>query len=91
MIHGVALASKEMSPGLSIVLTTVATVVNDVKMRYEISRLFSSLFKGMGSVHPELLFYCDARRLPRGKFFQRVYELKEEIDIFIEEENRTGA
>ncbi|GFY32236.1 zinc finger BED domain-containing protein 5 [Trichonephila clavipes] len=33
MIHREALASKEMSPGLNIVLTTVVTVVNYIKMR----------------------------------------------------------
>ncbi|GFX92014.1 SCAN domain-containing protein 3 [Trichonephila clavipes] len=33
MIHKEALASKEMSPGLNIVLTTVVTVVNCIKMR----------------------------------------------------------
>ncbi|GFV56178.1 SCAN domain-containing protein 3 [Trichonephila clavipes] len=38
-----ALASKEMSPGLNIVLMTVVTVVNYIKMRPLKSRIFSGL------------------------------------------------
>lgn len=91
MIHREALASKEMSPGLNIVLTTVVTVVNYIKMRPLKSRIFSALCKDMGSVHSQLLFYCEARWLSRGKFLQRVYELREEIAIFLEEENRPEA
>lgn len=91
MIHREALASKEMSPGLNIVLTTVVTVVNYIKMRPLKSRIFSALCKDMGAMHSALLFYCEARWLSRGKFLQRVYELREEIAIFLEEENRPEA
>lgn len=91
MIHREALASKEMSPGLNIVLTTVVTVVNYIKMRPLKSRIFSALCKDMGAVHSALLFYCEARWLSRGKFLQRVYELREEIAVFLEEENRPEA
>ncbi|XP_035213412.1 protein FAM200A-like [Stegodyphus dumicola] len=86
-----ALASKEMSPGLNIVLTTVVTVVNYIKMRPLKSRIFSALCKDMGAVHSALLFYCEERWLSRGKFLQRVYELREEIGVFLEEENRPEA
>lgn len=91
MIHREALASKEMSPGLNIVLTTVVTVVNYIKMRPLKSRIFNALCKDMGAEHSTLLFYCEARWLSRGKFLQRVYELKEEIATFLEEENRPEA
>ncbi|KAF8783319.1 Zinc finger BED domain-containing protein 5 [Argiope bruennichi] len=89
-IHREVLASKEMSPGLNTVLTTVVTVVNYIKMRPLKSRIFSALGKNMVSVHSALLFYCEARWLSHGKFLQRVYELKEEISIFLEEENRSA-
>ncbi|GFW62916.1 SCAN domain-containing protein 3 [Trichonephila clavipes] len=51
MIHREALASKEISPGLNIVLMTVVTVVNYIKMRPLKSRIFSGLCKDMGTVH----------------------------------------
>ncbi|GFX28357.1 zinc finger MYM-type protein 6 [Trichonephila clavipes] len=91
MIHREALASKEISPGLNIVLMTVVTVVNYIKMRPLKSRIFSGLCKDMGAVHSPLLFYCEARWLSRGKFLQRVYELRNEITIFLEEENLPEA
>ncbi|GFU99447.1 SCAN domain-containing protein 3 [Trichonephila clavipes] len=91
MIHREALASKEISPGLNIVLMTVETVVNYIKMRPLKSRIFSGLCKDMVAVHSSLLFYCEARWLSRGKFLQRVYELRNEITIFLEEENLPEA
>ncbi|GFW10674.1 zinc finger MYM-type protein 6 [Trichonephila clavipes] len=91
MIHRESLASKEISPGLNIVLMTVVTVVNYIKMRPLKSSIFSGLCKDMGAVHSSLLFYCEARWLSRGKFLQRVYELRNEITIFLEEENLLEA
>ncbi|GFT77839.1 SCAN domain-containing protein 3 [Trichonephila clavipes] len=91
MIHREALASKEISPGLNIVLMTAVTVVNYIKMRPLKSRIFSGLCKDMGTVHSSLLFYCEARWLSRGKFLQRIYELRNEITIFLEEENLPEA
>ncbi|GFU87414.1 SCAN domain-containing protein 3 [Trichonephila clavipes] len=61
MIHREALVSKEISPGLNIVLMIVVTVVNYIKMRPLKSRIFSELCKDMGAVHSSLLFYCEAR------------------------------
>ncbi|GFQ93907.1 zinc finger BED domain-containing protein 5 [Trichonephila clavata] len=84
-----ALASKEMSPGLSIVLTTVVTVVNYIKMRPLKSRIFSRLCKDMGAVHSSLLF--GKMVITCGKFLQCVYELRNEIAIFLKEENLPEA
>nr|XP_022910904.1 zinc finger BED domain-containing protein 5-like [Onthophagus taurus] len=59
-INRKALVSKEMSPGLNIVLTTVVTVVTYIKMRPVKSRIFNALCKDMGAEHSTLLFYCEA-------------------------------
>ncbi|GFX52866.1 SCAN domain-containing protein 3 [Trichonephila clavipes] len=91
MIHRETLDSKEMSPGLNIVLMTAVTVVNYIKMRPLKSRIFSRLCKDMGAVHSSLLFYCEARWLSRGKFLQRVHELRNEITVFLEKENLPEA
>jgi zinc finger BED domain-containing protein 5/7/8/9 len=91
MIHREALASKDMSPGLDFVLKSVVAVVNYIKMRPLKSRVFSAICKDVGAAHSALLFYCEARWLSRGKFLQRVYELRDEIAIFLEEENRSEA
>ncbi|XP_071035447.1 zinc finger BED domain-containing protein 5-like [Parasteatoda tepidariorum] len=85
MIHREALGSKEIRPGLNIVLTAVVTISNYIKMRTLRSRIFSALCNDMGSVHSELLFKCEARCLSREKFLQRAHELREEIVIFLED------
>lgn len=77
MIHKEALASKEMSPGMNIVLTTIGIVVNYVKIKF---RIFFLLCKDMGAV--ALLLYCDAKGLSRGKCLQHVVELRHDINIF---------
>ncbi|KFM77367.1 Zinc finger MYM-type protein 6, partial [Stegodyphus mimosarum] len=85
-----------MSPGLNIVLTTgatlvVVTVVTVEKYKMRPLKSFSALCKDMGAMHSASLFYCEARWLSCGKFLQCVYELREEIAIFLEEENRLKA
>ena len=39
----------------------------------------------MGTKHVRLLFYAKVRWLSRGKCFSRLYELKNEIGIFLQE------
>lgn len=38
----------------------------------------------MGSDHKALLYYCEVRWLSRAKVLQRIFELKEEIGIFLQ-------
>ncbi|CAH1112074.1 unnamed protein product [Psylliodes chrysocephalus] len=87
VIHREALVSKEMSSGLNIVLTTVVTVVNYIKIRPLKPRIFNALCKDMGAEHSTLLFYGEARWLSCGKFLQSIHELKEEIATFLENES----
>lgn len=76
MIQREALASNEMSPCPNIALTTVVTVVNYMKMR-----IFPHFVTTWAQYFQR--YYFIAR-----KFLQPVYELRVEIAIFIEEENR---
>ncbi|XP_060771673.1 zinc finger BED domain-containing protein 5-like [Neoarius graeffei] len=72
MIHREALASKQLSPELNGVMTDVIATVNYIKTRPVKARLFSVLCEEMGSKHTAVL--------------SRVFELREEIRIFLEEE-----
>ncbi|GFX45676.1 SCAN domain-containing protein 3 [Trichonephila clavipes] len=83
MIHREALASKEISLGLNIVLMIVVTVVNYIKMRPLKSRIFSGLCKDMGAVHSSLLFYCEAR-CDKVHFWLNGYVKKQNCRIWSE-------
>ncbi|KAK5870459.1 hypothetical protein PBY51_003403 [Eleginops maclovinus] len=91
MIHREALASKQLSPELNEVMTDVIATVNYIKTRPVKARLFSALCEEMGSNHTAVLFHSEARWLSRGKVLSRVFELREEIWIFLEEEGHDLA
>ncbi|CAJ1059684.1 zinc finger BED domain-containing protein 5-like [Xyrichtys novacula] len=74
-----------MSPELNEVLTDAIRVVNFIKTRPLKARLFSALCDEMGAMHSDLLFHSEARWLSRGKVLSQVFELREEIQVFLEE------
>ncbi len=86
IIHREALASRQLSPTLNDVLSEVVIVVNYIKTRPLKSRLFSALCEEMGANHTAVLFHSEARWLSRGKVLSRVFELREQIQIFLQEE-----
>lgn len=91
LIHREALASKELSPELNSVLTDVITTVNYIKSRPLKSRILSSICEEMGSQHTALLWHSECRWLSRGKVLSRVFELKDEIGVFLTEEGHGFA
>lgn len=86
IIHREALASKQLSPTLNQVLECVVNVVNFIKTRPLKARFFRKLCEDMGSEHTSLLFYCTSRWLSRGHVLSRTFELRQEIYIFLKEE-----
>ena len=91
LIHREALASQKLSGDLNEVLEVVVKTVNFIKTRPLKARLFQRLCDELGADHNNLLFYCNARWLSKGKVLSRVYELRNEIFIFLKEENHTLA
>lgn len=47
------------------------------------SRLFKLLYKNMGSEHEAFLFHTNVRWLSKGNILGRLYELLEEVAIFL--------
>ena len=45
----------------------------------------------MGADYKALLYYCEARWLSRAKVLQRVFELKDELSIFLRDNNVAEA
>ena len=87
LIQREALASQQLNGDLNEVLKTV----NFIKARQLKARLFQHLCNELGAEHNNLLFYCNARWLSKGKVLLRVYELRNKISIFLKEENHALA
>jgi hypothetical protein len=84
-IHREALATKKISLRLKNVLDSAVKIVNFIKARPLNSRIFSELCKEMGSNHEQLLLHTEVRWLSRGKVLTRLFELREEVQIFFNE------
>ena len=77
------LASKLLSPELNNVMTDIIAAVNSIKTRSVKSRIYPALCEEMGSAYTAVLFHCQSRWLSRGKILSRVFELRDEIRIFL--------
>ena len=82
-IHREALASKRMPTDLKTVLAEAVKTVNFIKARSLNSRLFSVLCDEMGSEHRQLLLHTEVRWLSRRKVLARLYELRDEVRLFL--------
>ncbi|XP_074036235.1 protein FAM200B-like [Leptinotarsa decemlineata] len=88
IIHREALASKSMSFELNQVLECVISAVNYIETRPPKARIFKKLCTDMGAVHTALLYYYNSRWLLRGNVLFRVFELRDEIRTFLQQERQ---
>ena len=79
------------SGDLNGVLKAVVKIVNFIKARPLKAWFFQHLCDELGAEHSNLLFYCNARWLSKGKVLLHVYKLRNEISIFVKEENHALA
>jgi hypothetical protein len=86
-IHREALASKGMPPKFKTVLERAAKPVNFIKARPLNNRLFSVLCDEMESEYTQLLLHSEIRWLSRRKVLKRLYELRQEALLFLNELN----
>lgn len=84
-IHRQALATKSMHADLKQVLDEAVKIINHVKGRPLNARLFSQLCDEMGSDYTQLLFHTEVRWLSRGKVLTRLFQLREELLVFLDE------
>ena len=85
-----ALALQQLSGDLNGVLKAVVKTVNFIEAKLLKARLFQRLCDELGADHNNLLFYCNAKWLSKGKVLC-VYELRNKISIFLKEENHALA
>ena len=81
LIQHDALASQQLSGDLNGVLKAVVKILNFIKPRPLKARLFQRFCDELGEYN-NLLFYCNARGLSKGKVLPCVYELRTNLHIF---------
>jgi len=90
VLHRHALATKKLSPDLKSALDVAVQYVNFIKSRPLKARLFKKLCEEMGSDHQNLLLHTEIRWLSRGKVLTRLFELRDEVKIFLKEHTKTN-
>ena len=83
MIHKAALVSKTIPKRLHEHMSVVIKVVNYVKSSALNTQLFSKLCKDMDANHTALLYHTQVRWLSKGNMLSRIFELKEEVKLFL--------
>lgn len=71
------------------VLNVAIKLVNFIKAGALNSRLFTLLCKDMESEHEALLFHTNVQWLSKGNMLGRLYELREEVAIFLDLQHKT--
>ena len=84
MIHREVSVVRELSPELGDTDDVVTKVIIFIKIRPSKSRIFQKLCAEMNAEHRSLLFYCSSRWLLPGKSFERIYEVVDELQTFLQ-------
>lgn len=88
VLHRHALVGKKMPTDLKQVLNEAVYIVNYVKSRPLQSRIFKKICEEMGSQHNLLLLHTEVRWLSRGKVLTRLFEIRDELKIFLSGHNK---
>ena len=87
-IHRYALARKNFTNCIKNVLDLVVKTVNFIKSGSLNTRQFGELSKDMNAMHETLLFHTAMRCVSKGNVLNRVYEMKDEIKLFLKFKNK---
>ena len=83
IIHQENLCGKSVK--MQNVMSVVVKTVNFVRARGLNHRQFQHLLAEMNAQYQDLLYYCEVRWLSRRAMLRRVYELRNEISLFMEQ------
>ena len=81
MLHRHAIVVKSLPLTLKEVLSYCVKMVNFVKSRSIIHRLFKALCRELGSDHEVLLYHSEVRWLSRGEYLKQFQKLKQKVSF----------
>ena len=84
-LHRHALATKTLPTTLKDVLSTAIKVINFVRSRSLNHRIFKAFCKEMGAEYEMLLYHTEVRWLSRGQVLKRLFKLRTQVSLFLEE------
>lgn len=86
IIHQESLCAKSLK--FKHVMETVVSCVNFIKSRGLNHRQFQQFLQDLETEYGDIIFYCEVRWLSKGKMLKRFYELREEVQTFMEMKGR---
>nr|XP_020764298.1 zinc finger MYM-type protein 6 isoform X2 [Odocoileus virginianus texanus]XP_020764299.1 zinc finger MYM-type protein 6 isoform X2 [Odocoileus virginianus texanus] len=86
-IHREHLAAEKLSPCLHEILLQSAQILSFIKSNALNSRMLTILCEEMGSEHVNLPLHAEVRWIARGKILTRLFELRHEIEIFLNQKH----
>ncbi|NP_001272816.1 zinc finger MYM-type protein 6 isoform b [Mus musculus] len=86
-IHREHLAAKKLSPCLHEILLQSSQILSFVKNSASDSQMLTILCEEMGSEHVNLPLNAEVRWLSRGRILTRLFELRHEIEIFLNQKH----
>ncbi|XP_003471114.2 zinc finger MYM-type protein 6 isoform X1 [Cavia porcellus] len=86
-IHREHLAAEKLSPCLHEILLQSAQILSFVKSNLLNSRMLTILCEEMGSEHVNLPLHAEVRWIARGRILTRLFELRHEMEIFLNQKH----
>ena len=87
-IHRYAFASKTLPTAFKNILDLVVKIVKFIKADSLNTHQFKELCKDMNAMHEILLFHTAVRWISKDNVLNRVFEMKNEIKLFLEFKNK---
>nr|XP_055197810.1 zinc finger MYM-type protein 6 isoform X2 [Nyctereutes procyonoides] len=86
-IHREHLAAEKLSPCLHEILLQSAQILSFIKSNALNSRMLTILCEEMGSEHVNLPLHAEVRWISRGRILTRLFELRHEVEIFLNQKH----
>ena len=96
ILHREALVAKKMRGNqdcteLDECLNDVTKIINYIRGKPKAHRIFEQLCKGKNALSKKLVYYTEVRWLSRGTALNRVFELRKEVQCYLQQDNNSKS